>query len=646
MKREIYLRMLTLEEAKGLWFAKLPSYKRTRPEKVSVGEALGRVTRAPVFARWSYPSFHSAAMDGIATRAELTFGASERNPILLEAGKDFQWINTGQPLEEGFDCVIMVEKLHQMNENLVEIRSPATPWQHVRKVGEDVVASELLLTVDHLITPYDLGVLAACGVWEVDVWKRPKVYIIPTGSELIGLNSIKDPEPPPPPKVIESNSLVLKALVEEARAEAVIGPIVPDDLDMIKEAILRAISSGADLVMINAGSSAGAKDFTVHAIRDLGEVLVHGVAMMPGKPTILGMVNDIPVVGNPGYPVSAVLSFREFVRPLLLNLQGITDVVPNKIKVRLTRPVTSKPGIDEFVRVNIGRVLPQKEPVAIPLPRAAGSLTSLQRAEGMVKVARNLEGYNQEELVEADLLVEPKELEKTLVIIGSHDMTVDIIADELKRRGKDIRLISSNVGSLGGILAIKRGHCHMAGTHLLDPESGEYNRSYVQRYLKDTPLVVFHLVGRDQGFLVKKGNPKGIRGISDLTREDVTFVNRQAGSGTRVLFDYELQKAGIEPDSIKGYQNEEYTHMAVAVDVKSGVADTGIAILAAAKALDLDFIPLAREQYDIIIPKAFLELSIIQDLLSVIRSQEFRQRVIQLGGYDASHSGQVFFEQD
>ncbi len=645
MKREIYLKMRPLQEAKDLWFERFPKIRRSAPERISVFSARGRVTASPVFARWSYPTFHSAAMDGIATKAELTYGASERNPKYLLLGKEAQWINTGQPLPLEYDCVIMVEKLHQLDETRIEIRAPAYPWQHIRKIGEDIVSSEMILPVDHMITPYDMGVLVATGVRELEVWKRPKVFIVPTGNELVSLHMEEGPKPPPPPKVVESNSVLLKALVEEAFSEGVITPIVEDDLEALKGAILASIEGGADLVMVNAGSSAGSKDFTAQAIRELGQVLIHGVAMMPGKPTVLGVVGGIPVVGNPGYPVSAVLSFREFVRPLLLSLQGIEASDPPRTKVRLTRPISSKAGIDEFVRVSIGRVK-DEELVAIPLPRAAGSLVSLQRAEGIIRVPKELEGLDQDEVVDSELLVSPEVLKKTLVIIGSHDMTIDLIRDEMKRQGMDLRLISSNVGSLGGLLALKRGHCHIAGSHLLDPETGEYNRSYVARYLKNVPVAVFHLVKRIQGFIVTKGNPKEIKGIKDLTRPDVKFVNRQAGSGTRLLLDYILKREGIDPREISGYDHEEYTHMAVAVDIKSGLADCGLGILASAQALDLDFIPLASEQYDLVIPKSFLGEELIQAFLRVIRGDEFRRRAHNLGGYDPSMAGELFFEMD
>ncbi len=643
MERQIYLKMKSLDEARGIWFANFPTTLRTMPEEIPVQQALGRVTAEAVYARWSYPSFHSAAMDGIATRAELTFGASEKTPKFLRIGSDAIWINTGQPLPQGYDSVVMVEKLHVVGD-LAEIRSPAYPWQHVRKIGEDVVASELLLTIDHRITPYDLGVLAGCGVFWVKVWKRPKVAIIPTGSELIEIGLLKG-EPPPPPKVVESNSLVLKALADQAGADSVVLPVVEDSLEALINALDGALEKGFDIIMINAGSSAGSLDYTVHAIRASGEVLVHGVAMMPGKPTILGKVKGKAVVGVPGYPVSAVLSFNHFVRPLIYSLQGQVEPRSNQVKVRVTRQIPSRPGMDEFVRVNIGKVSKSGPYVAIPLPRAAGSLTSLMRAEGIIRIERHIEGILAEEEAETELLVGPEEIEETLVIIGSHDISIDILADELKRAGHKFRVISSNVGSLGGLMALRKGYCHMAGSHLLDPVTGIYNKAYVEKYLKDRGVLVLNLVKREQGFIVQRGNPKKIYKITDLTRPDVTFVNRQAGSGTRVLLDYELSKAGLDPSTIKGYDTEEFTHMAVAVDVKSGVADCGLGILAAARALDLDFVNLAQEQFDLVLLKEHLDHPCVKAALEVIGSKSFRDRVQALGGYDAGAAGRVFFEQ-
>ena len=642
MKRQVYLDMKDLEEARGLFMESFDIDKLIDSEEIESEDALGRVSSEPVFARLSTPSFHSAAMDGIAVKADKTYGTTERNPMVLEIGKDALWINTGQPMPENYDSVIMVEKLHQVDDEHLEILSSSYPWQNVRKVGEDIVATQLLFPKNHLFRPYDIGALIGAGVFQVRVWQRPRVAVIPTGSELVNHKDLKDSGRLGANQIIEYNSKVLASLVRECGAIPVVYDIVPDSEDEILEAIKGAVASDAHIIMINAGSSAGSKDFTVHAVGKMGDVIAHGIAMMPGKPTILGKVDGKPVVGNPGYPVSSTLSFDRFVRPLLYRLQGIDPPKRESLKVRVSRDIPSKPGIEEFLRVNIGRV--GKGYVATPLARAAGSITTLTRAEGIIRIPALSEGISVNEESEAELLVGKDELLNTIVVIGSHDNTIDLIGDEIRQKGSSIRLSSGNVGSLGGLMALKKGICHLAGSHLLDTETGQYNVSYIKKYLKGTRISIFHLVLRDQGLIVSKGNPKAIGGIEDLVNQDASFVNRQAGSGTRILFDYKLDQLGIDPAAISGYDREEFTHMNVAVDVLSGAADCGMGIFAAAKALDLDFIPVVREQYDLIIPSANLELENVRFLIDTVGSDSFKERVSGLGGYDPSKSGEFWIE--
>jgi putative molybdopterin biosynthesis protein len=640
MDRKIYLSMKSVDEAKTLFFSQIAFNQRTGVETIKTEEALDRVTAEPIFAKRSTPSFHSAAMDGIAVRAEQTYGTTEREPRTLKIGEDALWINTGQPLPESFNAVIMAEKIHEKDDTHLEIRSSAYPWQHVRKVGEDIVATQLLLPQNHKIRPYDIGAIMGAGVFSINVWEKPRVAIIPTGSELVHYKDIKENEPLEQNKIIEYNSMVLAGLIRKCNAIPILYDIIPDIEARIHETLKKAIASNAHLVIINAGSSAGSKDYTAAMIEAMGAVLVHGVAMMPGKPTILGVVKGKPVVGNPGYAVSSMLSFEQFVKPLLYRLQGQHVPQPKTVPVKLSRDVPSRLGIEEFLRVHIGKVGPGY--IATPLPRAAGAISTLTRAEGIVRIPALSEGVSQNEEVEAELLVEEEALLNTVVVIGSHDISIDILADEIGRGAHNIRVSSGNVGSLGGLIALKKGTCHMAGSHLLDPETGQYNLSYIRKYLKGMPVHVFHLVLRDQGLIVAKGNPKGIEEIKDLADSDTHFVNRQAGSGTRVLFDYKLAEAGIPRESIKGYDHEEFTHMAVAVDVLSGAADCGMGIFAAAKALKLDFVPVVREQYDLIIPSAMVDQPNIQVVLETIRSASFRDRVNALGGYDPSKSGELW----
>jgi len=642
VKRQVYLAMKSVEEAKEIFFSRFGPEMRTRPETIDAEEALGRVTSGPVFARRSIPGFHSAAMDGVAVRAEETYGTTERKPKVLKLADQALWINTGQPLPSSFNAVIMVEKLHVLDEEHVEIRAPAYPWQNVRKVGEDIVNTEFLFPQDHEIRAYDLGALISAGVYALKVWRRPKVAVIPTGSEIV---SHRDPEAMASPgkgQIIDSNSLILAGLVRKSGGDPVRYPIVRDDKEAIKRTLKEAVASDCDVVMINAGSSAGSRDFTVHVIGEMGEVLVHGIAMMPGKPTILASVNGKPVIGNPGYPVSSTLSFTQFVEPLLQNLQGVCAPPPETIDVRPARDIPSKLGLEEFLRVHIGKV--GEGYVAVPLQRAAGSITTLTRAEGIVRIPANSEGVSQSETIEAELLVSREDILNTLVIIGSHDMTIDILADEIRKKGRNFRVSSGNVGSLGGLMALRKGICHMSGSHLLDIRTGQYNISYIEKYLKGRRLSVFNLALRSQGLMVARGNPKGINTIEDLTRKDVLFVNRQAGSGTRVLLDYKLAQLGIDNATIPGYDQEEFTHMAVAVDVLSGIADCGMGIFAAARALELDFVPLEWEQYDLVIPNEMLDEAGVVAALETIRTGEFRERVLALGGYDPSKSGELWKE--
>jgi putative molybdopterin biosynthesis protein len=644
MKKNIYLQSTPLNDALDVWRERLRTSgldKPLSPERIKVIDSLGRVSAEAVSAKISSPFYHSAAMDGYAVRFDETFGASEGRALKLGLGEQALYVDTGDPMPEGFSAVIMIEDVNVVKDDSVheyiEITEPATPWQHVRTIGEDIVATELIIPENYKIRPVDIGALLAGGHTEIMLRRKPRVSILPTGDEIV--------EPGTELRtgsIIEYNSRVLGGLVREWGGEPVRSGIIPDDRKKLREAIDEACGI-SDMVVVNAGSSAGSEDFTGEVIREMGEVIIHGVGIKPGKPVILGMVNGKPVLGIPGYPVSAFITFTLFAGPLIHAWQGLEMEQPETIRARLSRQVVSSLGQDEFVRVKVGVV--GENTIATPMSRGAGVIMSLVRADGIMRVPAASEGLGAGAEVEVELLRPRHEIRNTIVCIGSHDNTLDLLANILKKRNPHFSLSSAHVGSMGGLIALKKGEAHMAGTHLLDEETGLYNIPVVRRLLPEMRVALINLVYRQQGFVVKKGNPKGIRGFEDLTRDDVVFINRQAGSGTRLLTDKHLREAGIGASLIRGYTREEYTHMGVASAVLTGIADTGLAILAAANALGLDFIPVAKERYDIAIPRDFLESEMLRAVLRIIREdEEFRNTVSALGGYDISDMGKTMYE--
>ncbi|MGZ8477814.1 MAG: molybdopterin biosynthesis protein [Candidatus Binatia bacterium] len=643
MARKRYLKKTPLSEARELFLSTV-NPAALAIEEIAIDDALDRITAEPVFAKISSPHYHASAMDGICVRAEETFGATEFvGKKLTLTGSDspradaFRYVDTGNALPAWANAVIMIEKVHQVDATTIEIFESVAPWNHVRLVGEDVVATELLLPRSHRLRPYDLGALLAAGHTTVRLKARPRVGIIPTGDELI-----QPGEEATPGAVIDFNSTVLAAFVREWGGMPVRYSRARDDEQLLRAALERA-GAECDLVTIIAGSSAGEHDLTADVVATAGELLAHGIDVMPGKPAVLGSLNGKPVLGVPGYPVSAIVIAREILRPALEKFLGnIPSMLPT-VRAIVPKKIASHLGLEEFIRVTLGRV--GEKLVAVPLARGAGVITTMVHADGLMRIASLVEGLNAGENAEVELLRPMVDIENTILCTGSHDLAIGVLEDQLKLHHAELKIAAANVGSLGGLLAMQRGETHIAGTHLLDPASGVYNIPDIQRAIPNVPIVLVHLAQREQGIIVSRGNPQALRGLEDLARHDIRFVNRQPGSGTRVLMDYQLKKLGLDSAAIAGYEREEFTHMAVGVAVASGLADAGLGVCAAAQALGLDFIPVANEQYDLLIERRFFESPRGELLLATICSDGFKGAVCALGGYDTTNAGALLYRQ-
>ncbi len=621
--RKVYLQDKPRQQAKEelLKRAKLIPEIETVPTR----NALGRVTALPIFASLSMPHYHASAMDGIAVRAEETYEAHEQRPLHLKKNDQFIFVDTGNPIPTEFNAVIMVEDLQEVDEQTVEIIAPATPWQNIRPVGEDVVCGEMILPQGQTLRPVDLGALLAGGVLELPVVKKPKVAILPTGNELVQPGT-----PLNPGDIVEFNGTVFSGFVLEWGGEPLLSDIVVDNPDHIRNAIEKA-SDEADIIIINAGSSAGSKDYTVHVIAELGEVYTHGIATRPGKPVILGEVKGKPIIGVPGYPVSAYLALEWFLRPLVHHYQGIQEPKRETLHVRLGRRVVSNMGAEDFIRLNVGYV--NGEFIANPLTRAAGVTMSMVRADGILVVPPESQGLEQGEIVEIELYKPIEAIQKGVLFTGSHDLSIDIVSSLIKKRDVFRQIISSHVGSLAGIMAIRKGEAHVTGIHLLDPETDTYNLPYVEKYLAGEEVIVIPFLKREQGWIVPKGNPLGIKTLGDIVDKGAAYVNRQRGAGTRILFDSLLKKHSLTSAQIQGYEREMFSHLSVAAEVKEKLNSVGLGVYSAAKTMDLDFIPVADESYDLVMTNSFYESEGGKLFLDVIQSNEFIKMVEQLGGY-------------
>lgn len=632
-KRNVYIGNTDIKEAIKLYSEKLNIDGKPKWEKVNPWDAYGRITWEGVFAKYSSPNYNASAMDGIAVKYKKTLEATETNPVRLKKDEDYKIIDTGDPIREPFNSVIMIEDVVQIDENTVEIISPAFPWQHVRQIGEDIVAGEMIVPSKHKLRPVDIGGIISGGVEKVKVYKKPKVGIIPTGTEIVDLG--KDLEEG---DIIESNSRIFQGLVLKYGGEPNRYQPVVDDYNLIKEAVQKSVEEN-EVTIINAGSSAGTEDYTRDIIAELGEVVVHGLAIKPGKPAILGIVNDKPVIGIPGYPVSAYFVFENIAREIIKKYLGELREEKKYIKATLSRRIVSNLKQEEYVRIKLGKV--DNNIIATPLKRGAGVTMSLINADGVLTIPKEYEGIEKGETVEIELMTDIKNIENTIVSIGSHDLIIDLIRDELHRKYPEYSISSAHTGSMGGIMALRNGETHIAPIHLLDEKSGEYNEAFIKKYFKGRNIAYIKGVKRQQGLIVKKGNPREIKEFKDIGKEDLVFINRQKGSGTRILTDYLIKENSMDRSQVIGYDREGNTHMAVSSAVASGTADVGIGVYSAGQIMDNDFIGITEEEYDFALDAELLEDEKIKKFISILKDENFRKRLEKLGGYNTESSGEV-----
>ena len=636
-----YLSNVELDQAVSGFLAALDERGLApRSEVVPVGEALGRVTAEPLYAQISAPHYHACAMDGVALAASVTFGATATTPVTVQPA-DYVVVDTGDPLPENCDAVVMIEDvvfeegvgIGDLGTCPIVLHASVAPWGNVRQIGEDICAGEMLLTSNVRVQPAAMGAMLAAGVQEVAVIARPRVGIIPTGDEVVAPSAN-----PQPGDVMEFNSTIFSGMVRQWGGEPVVYPITPDKPDLVRDAVAKSVAE-CDITLLNAGSSAGRDDYSSRAVGEVGEVLFHGIAMKPGKPAILGCAGAKAIVGVPGYPVSGIIVVEQIVKPVMERMMGCSVPAAPTARATLARPCTSSLKYEEFVRVRLGKV--GDKMVATPLSRGAGVVTSFVKADGIMSIPQNVEGYEAGESVEVSLLRPREDIENSLVVIGSHDPLIDEIAQLIHADNPALSVASTHVGSMGAIVAAKRGENHCGGIHLLDEASGTYNEPYLEKHFPQGGVRQVECVYRQQGLMVAPGNPLGIGSLADLAEEGRRFVNRQKGSGTRILSDYICRQEGIDSSRIYGYDHEEFTHTAVAALVEAGSADAGMGIYSAAKMYGLGFVPVCEEQYDLLIPDYAWDTPMVQALLEVLASEAFRTRMEELGGYRVDHPGRI-----
>jgi putative molybdopterin biosynthesis protein len=642
-ERKIFRTLISLEEA----IARLLESFNPKPvgeETVSVEKSLGRVLSDDVISGIDVPSFDRAAMDGYAIIAEDTFGAEEDHPIVLdvvgrvEAGEklDVEVISgkaveiaTGAPMPKGANSVVMVEYTHEKGGS-IEVRRAVTPGENVMAAGSDIMAGELVLRKSERITSREMGVIAALGVEAVKVYRKPKVAVISTGNEVLKLG-----EQPQYGKIFDINANSLVGAVIESGCEPFYFGIARDDSDDMVEKIGKALKS-SEVVITSGSTSAGVGDKLYRILNDFGRpgVIVHGLSVKPGKPAVVAVVKDIPVFALPGYPTSAMIVFQILVKPILLRMTGLNETqTGNMVEAVLALKVFSAAGRREFMPVHI-IVGESGKYVAYPVTGGSGAITSYAMADGFIDIPIDRKLLDEGETVTVTLL-SPELRPADLTIIGSHCIGIDILLGVIRRTHPGFSAKIVNVGSMGGLNAVVRGEADLAGIHLIDETSGEFNISYVKRPGIIEKVTLFRGYNREQGLVIAKGNPKSITGFEDFSRKDVTFINRNPGSGTRIIIDLNLRKIAEKKSqqfkdvtrSIKGYTVEAKSHSAVATAIIQGKADVGVAIRAVTKDQPLDFIPITDEQYDFLARKSWLQKESVRLFLDALKSWEFKEEL-------------------
>jgi putative molybdopterin biosynthesis protein len=643
---KVFHRLMKVDEALELVKKHLKPLS-LESEYVPLTEALGRVLAESIVSSLDYPPFDRATVDGYAVDSASLMYADEENPVKLRVLGEVKVgvlpelevrlgeaaeIHTGAPIPKGADSVVMSEYTKRVGDYVLVYR-PTYPGENIAQTGADLMAGETILRRGVVLTSREIGALAAIGFNKVPVYRKVKVAIVSTGSEVQPPGSALKPG-----KIYDVNSFTIFCMLKELGCQPDILGIYPDDFEVLSEVIGRALES-YDVVISSGSTSAGFGDVIYRVFNSLGKpgVLVHGLLIRPGKPTVAAVINGKLALGLPGFPASAMIAFHVFARPLIAYLTGLPVESPVKVKAVLPFRIKTGGGVRTIIPVSL-TLNSNGFFSAYPVVEESGAIWRLALSDGFIECPEERDFLDEDEEVYVTLFskaIKPADL----VFIGSHCLGLDVLFDYLREQ---LTMKVVNVGSLGGLLAVKRGEADVAGIHLLDPETLQYNIPFIERYgLKDRAVLV-RGYARMQGFIVRPGNPKKIKDFKDFFREDVTIINRNKGSGTRVVIDEGLQKIseslGLKFEEavkrIKGYTFEAKTHSAVASAVAHGKCDVGIGIEAVAHIYGLDFIPIAEEFYDFVILKDRLQKNSVKIFLETLSSDVFKKALTEkLRGY-------------